>query len=133
MPRCYKSLYQIPYHKHFVLAFIIIIILISLVISCQIKAYSSFKTYGIYIDNHLYIDIPINNSDAVQKGEYLKIDDEKYAIEIEEISDLQVEGSINYQTYSLKSFKEFKNNEVVEITFYYNKQRIIKKIIKLIF
>ena len=129
----YASLNYLTYKKHVLLIFLFIIIITSFVISFNTKAYSSYKTYGIYLDNHLYVDIPIDNSDAVKKGIYLKIDDQKYDIEIEEISDLQVEGNINYQTYSLKSFTEYKNNQVVEITFYYNKQRMIKKIINLIF
>ena len=133
MQYSYASLNYLTYKKHVLLIFLFIIIITSFVISFNTKAYSSYKTYGIYLDNHLYVDIPIDNSDAVKKGIYLKIDDEKYDIEIEEISDLQVEGNINYQTYSLKSFTEYKNNQVVEITFYYNKQRIIKKIINLIF
>ena len=129
----YASLNYLTYKEHVLLIFWFIIIITSFVISFNTKAYSSYKTYGIYLDNHLYVDIPIDNSDAVKKGIYLKIDDQKYDIEIEEISDLQVEGNINYQTYSLKSFTEYKNNQVVEITFYYNKQRMIKKIINLIF
>ena len=133
MKQSYVSLYQIPYKKHILAIFLIIIFISSMVISFRLKAYSSFKTYGVFIDNHLYVDIPIDNSDAVNKGTYLKIDDYKYAFKIEEISDLQVEGSINYQTYSLKIMKEYQNNQVVEITFYYDKQRIIRKIIDIIF
>lgn len=133
MQHSYASLYYLNYKKHILLIILFIIIITSFVISFNTKAYSSYKTYGIYLDNHLYVDIPIDNSDAVKKGSYLKIDDEKYDIQIEEISDLQVEGNINYQTYSLKSFREYKNNQIVEMTFYYNKQRIIKKIINLIF
>ncbi len=133
MKQSYVSLYQIPYKKHILAIFLIIIFISSMVISFRLKAYSSFKTYGVFIDNHLYVDIPIDNSDAVNKGTYLKIDDYKYDFKIEEISDLQVEGSINYQTYSLKIMKEYQNNQVVEITFYYDKQRIIRKIIDIIF
>ncbi len=133
MQHSYASLYYLTYKKHVLLIILFIIIITSFVISFNTKAYSSYKTYGIYLDNHLYVDIPTDNSDVVKKGSYLKIDDEKYDIQIEEISDLQVEGNINYQTYSLKSFREYKNNQIVEMTFYYNKQRIIKKIINLIF
>ena len=133
MEHTYNSLYQIPYTKNLYLISLIIIFMVSFIILCTGKVYSSYKTYGIYLDNHFYVDVPTFNSDAVKKGEYVKIEDKKYAIEIDEISDLQNMNNINYQTYSLKAYKEYQNKEVVEITFYYNKQRIIQKIIKLIF
>lgn len=50
-----------------------------------------------------------------------------------DISELKASDYINYQTYHIKSSKKFDVNEVVEVTFYYNKQRIITKIIELIF
>lgn len=133
MQHSYSGLYQIHYKRHILTFLVIVIMIISSIISLQIKTYSSYKTYGIYLDNHLYVDIPLDNSDVVTKGNYIKIDNHKYDLNIEEISDLQVNGVINYQTYSLNIAKKFKDNEVVEVTFYYNKQRIMQKIIHIIF
>lgn len=133
MQHSYNSLYHIKYPKHILIIFLIIVLLVSLIVTFKTKAYSSYKTYGVYLNSQLYVDIPITNSDAVNKGEYIKIDNQKYDIVIREISGLQTQGNINYQTYSLKAFKEYKNNQIVEITFYYNKQRIITKIMDIIF
>ena len=41
-------------------------------------------------------------------------------------------SNINYQNYEITVPVNFKNNEVKKITFYYKKERMIKKILKLI-
>ena len=39
---------------------------------------------------------------------------------------------LHYQNYEITVPVKFKNNEVKKITFYYKKERMIKKILKLI-
>lgn len=128
----YLQLLSIKY-KHFFLSFIIsIIIIITLILSFFIKTYSSYRIKGVYQDD-LIVSVPLENSDAVNKGEYLTINQQRYSYNIKSISEIQVLNYINYQDYIISVDKIFKKNEVIEITFYYKKQRIIQKIIDIIF
>ena len=71
-------------------------------------------------------------------SKYVKISEEnvkneEYSFKINSISNLLSENYQNYQIYTLKTNINLKENEVVKITFYYNKEKIIKKIFKIIF
>ena len=108
------------------------IVLLVLFLAFSLNTYTSYYTYGIY-QNRLIVKVPVVNSDAVKKGEYLTINQHKYKYKIDEISELKNYDDINYQEYKLLINDEFSLNEVVKITFYYNKKTIIQKIIDIIF
>lgn len=129
----YYTLLKIKYKNHFLIFVIWSILLLSIFLSITIKVYDSYTCYGIYQNENLYLNIPLSNSDNILKGKYLKINKVKYTYKINEISDLKYEGNINYQTYQISINETFKENEIVKITFYSNKEIIMKKIIKLIF
>ena len=129
----YNYLLNIKY-KNFMLIIIVLAISITIfILSCLLFTYDRYTIYGIWNDNSIIIDVPINNSDAVVKGMFIKIDDKDYSYNIKSISKLQEYNNLNYQTYQINIPKSFKDNQVLNITFYYNRQRIIKKIIKNIF
>ena len=62
----------------------------------------------------------------------LPLNDKTYNFSISSISEIFNENYINYQNYEITVPVKFKNNEVKKITFYYKKERMIKKILKLI-
>ena len=107
---------------------------ILLILSLTLETYSTNLVYGIYNDNYILCSIPISNSDSVISGEYLKINNQKYKYDIKQISELYAIENENYQDYLLATVNnEYKNNQVIKMTFYYQKEKIIKKIIKTIF
>lgn len=110
-----------------------LIILLIIIASFFIKGFDTYKAYGVSDGQNIYIDIPIRYSKAVKNNSYIEIEGKKDNLSVLDISQLQEADLINYQTYHIKSKRSYDVNEVVEVTFYYNKQRIIKKIIKLIF
>ena len=63
----------------------------------------------------------------------MEINNNEYSYKIDNISNLLNDNYQNYQVYTLKTNINLKENEVVQITFYYNKEKIIKKILKIIF
>ena len=128
----YNSILSIKYKTSILSIIISSILIISLILSFFLQTYTSYNVNGIYRDC-LIVSVPIENSDAVQKGEYLTIDGINYSYKIIKISELMVSDYINYQEYYIRIDKNFRQNEVINITFYYNKQRIIKKIIEIIF
>ncbi|MBQ6840622.1 MAG: hypothetical protein IJO63_00700 [Bacilli bacterium] len=102
------------------------------VLAFALETYNVYQTFSIYHDN-LIVSVPIKNSDAVINGEYLTIKNQAYKYRVREISDIKYENFQNYQDYIIDVDKKLQNNEVVEITFYYNKQKMIQKIIDIIF
>lgn len=128
----YTFLLKIKYKNSILLFVISILVILIVLLSFLIKTYTSYSLLAIY-DEYLVVSVPIENSDAVNKGEYLTIDNQKYSYEIKHVSKWQVKDFINYQDYYLKINKSFNKNEVIKVTFFYEKQRIIEKIIAIIF
>lgn len=129
----YYELLNIKYKNHIIIYLILIIIFILLIVSLNIDSYDEYKTYGVYKNKTLIVSIPVINSDNLLTGKYLQINNKKYNYEINKISDLYVENYINYEDFEINIEKSFLENEVVEITFYSNKEKMIKKIKRVIF
>lgn len=128
----YNFLLRIEYKTSILSLVISGLFFIILCLSFFLQTYTSYYVRGIYQD-YLIIEVPIENSDAVNKGEYLVIDDKIYSYKIAKTSELKNSNYINYQEYYINIDQIFRENEIVEITFYYNKQRMIQKIIDIIF
>ena len=99
----------------------------------SLKCHDTYKIYGIYNENYIYINVPIDNSDTLANGDYIKINKNKYDYKINYISEMKVVENINYQEYIISINECFRQNEVVDITFYYNEEKLIKKIYNVIF
>ncbi len=121
------------YCGFFIITTMSLMIIITFIL--QLEVYSKRVIYAIAKDNLLYADIIIDNTDTINKGDYLRIDRQLYKYKITNISDLMVNESnyLNYQQYELYIGGVFKDNEVIKLTIYYNKQRIIHKIWQLLF
>lgn len=87
---------------------------------------------GIYNDGLIYVEVPIDYSDTIKNGEYVKIDNEEYIYEIKAIGAMEVDAStfLNYQVFSISLDEEFLNNEVIDITFCFNEEKIFEKLKK---
>ncbi len=116
---------------------LLIVVLETLIFSHVLfkEVYSRKNYYAVFKDGYLYLNIDIDNTDAVNHGKYLNISGKKYEYKINNIGDLQVDEIkvVNYQTYELVINDSFKQNELQEITIYYNKERIINKLLKVFF
>lgn len=97
-----------------------------------LQSYDNFVTYASFNGKNFIIPVKLENSDIISKANILKIDDKTYNFSISSISEIFNENYINYQNYEITVPVKFKNNEVKKITFYYKKERMIKKILKLI-
>ena len=129
----YFWLKTIPY-KYYLLIFIISgILLILLFLSFNLKVYSSFTVYGVFQKNSILIPVDLKNSDIIVKGKKIKIDNNVYQYKIEQISEIYTKDANNYQNYKIKTNLNLMENEAKKITFYYKKERLIKKIIDFIF
>lgn len=126
----YEELLNIPYKRWYILLFIVTIMLILSVALLFVPIYDVYNTYGYFQDGNLVLNIPTSYSDTILNGQYYKIGDDKYEIEILYIGDMMVDSSymFNYQEIILTSSLDYPQNLVVEVSIYYNKERLLKKV-----
>lgn len=117
--------------------FIIVPVLIAIIVVYMIKCdtYDKYGAMGVFEENFLIIQLPIDATEFVTNGDYLKINDKEYSYKIEEVSQMSYDYTlnVNYQIVKL-AIADLKllENEAVKVTFYYNKEKIINKVISLV-
>lgn len=128
----YYKLKNIKYKNNTLIIIFFGIVGILLFLLIFLQSYDNFVTYASFNGKNFIIPVKLENSDIIGKAKILKIDDKTYNFSISSISEIFNENYINYQNYEITVPVKFKNNEVKKITFYYKKERMIKKILKLI-
>lgn len=128
----YYKLKNIKYKNNTLIIIFFGIVGILLFLLIFLQSYDNFVTYAGFNEKNFIIPVKLENSDIISKAKILKIDDKTYNFSISSISKIFNENYINYQNYEITVPVKFKNNEVKKITFYYKKERMIKKILKLI-
>lgn len=128
----YYKLKNIKYKNNTLIIIFFGIVGILLFLLIFLQSYDNFVTYASFNGKNFIIPVKLENSDIISKANILKIDDKTYNFSISSISKIFNENYINYQNYEITVPVKFKNNEVKKITFYYKKERMIKKILKLI-
>lgn len=130
----YNTLLNIKIKRnYFLFIFLIGVFFLSFKI-LQIEIYESYNSKAFYQDGFIYLSVPIDYSDTITSGEYLKINKEKYEYKLLNIGDIEIDevNLINYQVITIEVDKEFKNKEVLDITIYYKKEKIFNKIKEII-
>ena len=128
----YYKLKNIKYKNNTLIIIFFGIVGILLFLLIFLQSYDNLVTYASFNGKNFIIPVKLENSDIIRKANILKIDDKTYNFSISSISEIFNENYINYQNYEITVPVKFKNNEVKKITFYYKKERMIKKILKLI-
>ena len=128
----YYKLKNIKYKNNTLIIIFFGIVGILLFLLIFLQSYDNFVTYASFNGKNFIIPVKLENSDIISKANILKIDDKTYNFSISSISKIFNENYINYQNYEITVPVKFRNNEVKKITFYYKKERMIKKILKLI-
>ena len=128
----YYKLKNIKYKNNTLIIIFFGIVGILLFLLIFLQSYDNFVTYASFNGKNFIIPVKFENSDIISKANILKIDDKTYNFSISSISEIFNENYINYQNYEITVPEKFRNNEVKKITFYYKKERMIKKILKLI-
>lgn len=128
----YYKLRNIKYKNSTLIIIFFGIVGILLFLLIFLQSYDNFVTYASFNGENFIIPVKLENSDIISKANIIKIDDKTYNFSISSISEIFNENYINYQNYEITVPVKFKNNEVKKVTFYYKKERMIKKILKLI-
>jgi len=130
----YQSLLKIKYqHAYYFLLMIISIFLISYFI-CQKEVYDKLNALGVYKNGYLVINVALNNSDTIMNENTFYLNKKKYYYEIFSLSEILYDYQTfqNYQEISLKIDGKFKENEIVNLTIYYDQEKLGEKIWKLV-
>ena len=130
----YQRLLNMSYRNYF--GFFIVIVLIS-ILSIYIGSkslYDRLDLVAVSDGNNLVVAFPIVYSDILNEDTMLSINQKNYDYQILQISDLMYDDirQINYQNYIFQISKKYPLNKIVNVTFYYNKEKIFRKVIKFI-
>ena len=131
----YLDLLNIKYKfKIFLLTTIMIFIGICIYI-LNLEMYDTNITYG-YKENGLIVaKISIDTPDILNSIDYIKIGDKKYNVLVNSVGEigLDKENLINYQDIYLEFDNDLKENQVFKLTIMYNKEKVYKKLKKMLF
>ena len=126
----YLSLINIKYKEHISLFVLPIIFIILVILSLVIETSDKLKVYYYFNNNVISVTVPIENSDKIINADYLLLDNKKYTFKVISID---YDMGNEYQTINIEANVTKMNNQIGNIVFSFNKEKIIKKIIKLFF
>lgn len=131
----YLDLLNIKYKfKIFLLTTIMIFIGICIYI-LNLEMYDTNITYG-YKENGLIVaKISIDTPDILNSIDYIKIGDKKYKVLVNSVGEISLdkENLTNYQDIYLEFDNDLKENQVFKLTIMYNKEKVYKKLKKMLF
>ena len=119
-------------HKKLKIIFIFYSIIVMSIISFSLflKIPNKYITNGIIKDNYIVLTENVLNAKKISQSYQYKINNSLFILDSFKYSDIYSNGNINVQEIQFTNKMKKENNEIVEITFYYNKDLIIKKIMK---
>lgn len=110
----------------------IMIIVISVCLSFKYSITDVYKTLVVSRTDYLYVNVSYIDSFIFIENKTLYINDKSYDYEVISISDPYQNGSDIYQEIALETKHKFFDNEINEISIYYNEDKIINKIKEII-
>lgn len=131
----YLDLLNIKYKVKLGLIFIILFIISTVIYVLNLELYDTKETYG-YIENGLLITrLDVNIPDTINTMKYVVIGSKKYKTTLDKVGTYSVDKNTltNYQEISLKINSTLRENQVFKIIILYNKEKVIKKVKKLLF
>ena len=122
-------------HKKLKIIFIFYLVIVMSIISFFLffKIPNKYITNGIIKDNYIVLTENVLNAKKISQSYQYKINNSLFILDSFKYSDIYSNGNINVQEIQFTNKMKKENNEIVEITFYYNKDLIIKKIMKGVF
>ena len=130
----YRDLLNIKYSiKNYLVLMVLLLIIIFIIIGNN-KITDVYKTLGYTNEKNIIINIPINNT-MLSTLDKISIEDNYYYLDDLIISDILLDenNSINYQEIVINSKYDIKSNLLVPVTIYYNEEKVLEKIKKLVF
>ena len=127
----YAFIYQNPKRFNMLVSIYIVVLILSISYSFSSKMYSKKVMKGVINNNQIVIPISVLDIEKINKSSYIKVDDKKYSLSNMKFSELYNNGNINMQDIIVRfDNKKYLNNQIVEVTFYYEYDYVIKKIVR---
>lgn len=116
-----------PKHLWLLILFVIAVIIAIIIVSVKIKVFDSYQTKGyVECDKNCLVNVNIPSNINYEK---IKINNKDIKFtEIKRELELDKDNLISYYQIKLNCNIPLQSNEIVNLTFYYNKQRIFTKI-----
>lgn len=124
-----ENLQQIKYFK--IILLIIVLFITIIILSLTIKIHRKFEAIGVIHDNLLLIKIDNRLSDKLNSSDYITFRDEKLNFEINKFGEYEIIDNVIFQEVELIIDKNFYDNEIGSIKFYYDKTSIFKYVLDL--
>ena len=126
-----KFIYEKPKKYTIIFAIYILLIILFIILSFNIKIYSKLKVKATLLEDKVVVPMILDNVDKIEKSTFLKLADKKYNFKILEYGKIYNDGNVNIQDIVIDSKinKKFEN-QIFELTFYYDEEKMIKKIVK---
>ena len=130
----YLDLINIKYHKNKFLILVSIIILLLIIYTLNLSMFDTYETFAYYSKNSLVVKINIEIPDTINTLEYIKIGKKLHKATMTDALDVEFDqvNLISYQTTYFKIDGVYKENQVFKIKILYNKEKIYKKLKKLL-
>lgn len=130
----YEELLSIHYQNRKWIIIFAFLFLAMVIMALNVTVCDVYNTFAYYQNNNLILKIPIAYSDTVLTTEFFKINNNEYEFNIVQLSNLLVDTTTmtNYQEIILEIPESFPENTVVQVAVYYNKEKVYKKIQKLL-
>lgn len=130
----YLDLINIKYNKNLFLITTSFIILSLIIYTLNLSMFDTYETFAYYSKNSLVLKINIENPDTINYLEFIKIGKKLHKATLMDASDVEFdkENLVSYQTLYFKIDEVYEENQVFKIKILYNKEKVYKKIKKLI-
>ncbi len=134
MVNSYQKLLHLSYRNHVSMVIIFLLIVALTVYLSSNSLWERLDLIGVSDGENLLVSVPVTNSDTFTKMPVLKINNKRISYTITSISELEYDATsqINYQIYTIQVNKKYPLNSVVNLYFYYDQEKIYKKVIKFI-
>ena len=127
-----KFVYTKPLSFKILICIYLILLVIIVPYLLKYKTYSKIRLKGIINNNQIIIPTEISDISNIKKSEKISLDNEKNLnFKIDNFSEVYNDGNINLQDITIScDVKNKIENEIINITFYYDKDYVYKKILK---
>lgn len=134
MVNSYQKLLHLSYRNHVSIVVIFLLIIVLTVYLSSNSLWERLDLMGISDGENLLVSVPVTNSDTFTKTPVLKINNKRISYTITAISELEYDATsqLNYQIYTIQVSEKYPLNSIVKLSFYYDQEKIYKKVIKFI-
>lgn len=131
----YLDLLNIKYKKKKILLLLIILFIALIIYILNIKIYDTYDAISYVKANELITKVNIDNPDTINGIKYVVIDNKRYKAKVKEVGDVEVDEDnlIVYQNVIIKYNGKLHDNQVVKVRILSNKEKVYKKLKKMLF